>query len=36
MLSLLQEDPQLVAVMPYSIACSSEDFGLLRRLPLEL
>ena len=36
MLSLLQEDPQLVAVMPYSIACSSEGFGLLRRLPLEL
>ena len=36
MLSLLQEDPQLVAVMPHSIACSSEGFGLLRRLPLEL
>lgn len=36
MLSLLQEDPQLVAVMPYSIACSSEGFGLLRCLPLEL
>jgi len=36
MLSLLQEDPRLVAVMPYSIACSSEGFGLLRRLPLEL
>ena len=36
MLSLLQEDPQLVAVMPHSIACSSESFGLLRRLPLEL
>lgn len=36
MLSLLQEDPMLVAVMPYSVACSSEGFGLLRRLPLEL
>lgn len=36
MLSLLQEDPGLIAVMPNSIACSSEGFGLLRRLPLEL
>jgi len=36
LLSLLQEDSQLVAVMPHSIACSSEGFGLLRRLPLEL
>ncbi|MCY1556995.1 hypothetical protein D9M68_938020 [compost metagenome] len=36
MLSLLQEDPSLVAVMPNSIASSSEGFGLLRRLPLEL
>ncbi|MDP9938869.1 LysR family transcriptional regulator [Ectopseudomonas alcaliphila] len=36
MLSLLQEDPQLVAVMPHSIASSSEGFGLLRRLPLSL
>lgn len=36
MLSLLQEDPNLVAVMPNSIASSSEGFGLLRRLPLEL
>ena len=36
MLSLLQADPQLVAVMPESIAQSSEQFGLLRRLPLAL
>lgn len=36
MLSLLQEDSDLVAVMPNSIACSCEGFGLLRRLPLEL
>lgn len=36
MLSLLQENPEQVAVMPYSIACSSEAYGLLRRLPLQL
>ncbi|VFB18331.1 LysR family transcriptional regulator [Pseudomonas fragi] len=36
MLSLLQEDPLLVAVMPHSIAGSSEEFGLLQRLPLAL
>lgn len=36
MLSLLQEDSQLVALMPHSIACSREGFGLVRRLPLEL
>lgn len=35
-LSLLQEDPELVAVMPLSVARFSERFGMIRRLPLEL
>lgn len=36
MLSLLQEDPELVAVMPLAVAEFSEKFGMIRRLPLEL
>ncbi len=35
-LSLLQEDAQLVAVMPLSVARFSERFGMIRRLPLTL
>jgi DNA-binding transcriptional LysR family regulator len=35
-LSLLQEDPELVAVMPLSVARFSERFGMIRRLPLKL
>jgi len=36
MLSLLQEDPELVAVMPLAVAEFSERFGMIRRLPLNL
>ncbi|MCQ4316355.1 LysR family transcriptional regulator [Stutzerimonas zhaodongensis] len=36
MLSLLQEDPELVAVMPLAVAEFSEKFGIIRRLPLKL
>jgi DNA-binding transcriptional LysR family regulator len=36
MLSLLQEDPELVAVMPSAVAQFSEGFGMIRRLPLSL
>ncbi|MCQ2031318.1 LysR family transcriptional regulator [Stutzerimonas zhaodongensis] len=36
MLSLLQEDPELVAVMPLAVAEFSEKFGMIRRLPLKL
>lgn len=36
MLSLLQEDPDLVAVMPLAVAQFSEGFGMIRRLPLNL
>ena len=36
MLSLLQEDPELVAVMPLAVAQFSESFGMIRRLPLAL
>ena len=36
MLSLLQEDPGLVAVMPLAVAQFSEGFGMIRRLPLSL
>lgn len=36
MLSLLQEDPELVAVMPLAVAEFSEKFGMIRRLPFEL
>lgn len=36
MLSLLQEDPELVALMPLAVARFSEGFGLVRRLPLNL
>src|SRR5690606_13611752 len=36
LLSLLQEDPQLVALMPHDVAQFSERFGMIRRLPLKL
>ena len=36
MLSLLQQDPGLVALMPHEVAQFSEDFGMMRRLPLQL
>jgi DNA-binding transcriptional LysR family regulator len=36
MLSLLQEDPELVAVMPLDVARFSERFGMIRRLPMQL
>ncbi|WP_120997342.1 LysR family transcriptional regulator [Stutzerimonas urumqiensis] len=36
LLSLLQEDPQLVALMPHDVAAFSEGFGMIRRLPLTL
>ncbi|MFI8740361.1 LysR family transcriptional regulator [Stutzerimonas zhaodongensis] len=36
MLSLLQEDSELVAVMPLAVAEFSERFGMIRRLPLNL
>ena len=36
MLSLLQEDPELIAVMPLAVARFSEGFGMIRRLPLNL
>ncbi|MGE6660045.1 LysR family transcriptional regulator [Pseudomonas sp. NPDC077408] len=36
MLSLLQEDSELVAVMPLAVAEFSEKFGMIRRLPLNL
>ncbi len=36
LLSLLQEDPQLVALMPHDVAQFSEAFGMVRRLPLKL
>ncbi|MCQ4280445.1 LysR family transcriptional regulator [Pseudomonas stutzeri] len=36
MLSLIQEDPELVAVMPLAVAKFSEGFGMIRRLPLDL
>ncbi|MBE7927922.1 LysR family transcriptional regulator [Pseudomonas saudiphocaensis] len=36
LLSLLQEDPQLVALMPHDVAQFSESFGMVRRLPLHL
>jgi DNA-binding transcriptional LysR family regulator len=36
MLSLLQEDPELVAVMPLAVAQFSEGFGMIRQLPLSL
>lgn len=36
MLSLLQQDPGLVALMPREVAQFNEDFGMIRRLPLQL
>src|SRR5690606_4860802 len=36
LLSLLPEDPQLVALMPHDVAQFSERFGMIRRLPLKL
>ncbi|TLX55094.1 LysR family transcriptional regulator [Stutzerimonas nosocomialis] len=35
-LSLLREDPELVALMPRDVAQFSEGFGMIRRLPLSL
>ncbi|KRW69981.1 LysR family transcriptional regulator [Stutzerimonas nitrititolerans] len=36
LLSLIQEDPKLVALMPHDVAHFSEGFGMVRRLPLKL
>ena len=36
MLSLLQEDPHLLAVMPSDVALFSERFGLLKRFSIDL
>lgn len=33
-LSLLQEDPELVALMPHDVTCFSERFGMVRPLPV--